>query len=105
MSSQRNKIPENIVILDDSSDDEDTPSTNRTILTPTPPPSAPHAPPRPAEPPVATTAAVRSLDSQSFWKAGAYEEINLTRPTLLPGFFIRLNIYLSVFVTFCCLIC
>ncbi|XP_017253969.1 protein MICRORCHIDIA 2 isoform X1 [Daucus carota subsp. sativus] len=85
MSSQRNKIPENIVILDDSSDDEDTPSTNRTILTPTPPPSAPHAPPRPAEPPVATTAAVRSLDSQSFWKAGAYEEINLTRPTLLPG--------------------
>lgn len=82
-SSQRNKIPENIVILDDSSDEEDAPNKNKSLPTLTPSQIAPHAPP--VETPGSTAPAVRSLDSRSFWKAGAYEEIKFTRPTLLQG--------------------
>lgn len=82
-SSQRNKIPENIVILDDSSDEEDAPNNNKSLPTLTPSQTAPHAPP--VETPGSTAPDVRSLDSRSFWKAGAYEEIKFTRPTLLQG--------------------
>ncbi|XP_074376099.1 protein MICRORCHIDIA 2-like isoform X2 [Apium graveolens] len=114
-SAKRNKFPENIVILDDSSDEEDVHKNNKPTPTRTPsrtvhhasptplqtpgaqtvhhaPPTpvqtpgaqtVPHAPP--IETPGATTPAVRSLDSRSFWKAGAYEEIKFSRPALLAG--------------------
>lgn len=95
-SSQRNKIPENIVILDDSSDEENVPKDNNNSLpTLTPSRTAPHAPPPPVQTPLAKTVPigtpgatpppVRSLDSRSFWKAGVYEENKFTRPTLLAG--------------------
>lgn len=106
-SSQRNKIPENIIILDDSSDEEDVPNNNKSLPTLTPSQIAPHAPPTPLQTPGAQTVphapptgvetpgstlpAVRSIDSRSFWKAGSYEEIKFARPALLAGNFIKLN--------------